>query len=270
MKKLLFLLVFFTLSAQGQGSEPIAASYLNSFLSADGQNISVPSTFDSFLSKLEKRRSSLSEKEFVRYVFSKTHQKYLKKFEPSAPFNNLFINGSYNCLSGTILYAVILQHFDISYQVIETNYHIFLTVNTREGEVLLEATDPLGGYVDTEIEIAQQILAYKQHTLTASRSRLAYYQFSFDLYNTVSLEELRGLLYYNKAVDSFNHQKLEESIQYLVKANQLYSSSRTVEFSQILLLSLQQSKLDDRLKQQYTKSILSVRLESSAVVASLH
>ncbi len=270
MKHLPFLLVLlFSFSAIGQEVEPTPL-YLNTFLSTDNQNFSAQSSFDSFLEKLEKKRTSIKkEKDFVRYVFSKTHQEYLKKYEPYASFSNLFNGGAYNCLTGTILYAVVLNHFDLPYEVIETNYHIFLTVETAQGKVLLEATDPLNGFVETTREIEKRIGDYKQNTLTASNSKIRYHQFNFDLYRPVSMEELRGLLYYNKAVDSYNHQKLAESIQYLVQAHELYVSSRTDEFSMILLRAVQQSDWSDELKEKSIKIIYSVGQKNSSVIASL-
>lgn len=209
------------------------------------------------------------EKDFVRFVFTKTHQEYLKAYKPYASFNELFSKGNYNCLTGTILYALVLNHFNISYEVIETNYHIFLTVETRQGKILLEATDPLNGFVDTPSAIEERIATYKQNTLTASNSNQSHYQYSFDLYNKVSLEELQGLLYYNKAVDSFNHQQLEKSIQFLEKAHALYSSPRIHEFSGILVLAVQQSDWNTETKEKYLR-IISLISEKSSLIASLN
>ena len=270
------MVFLFSLPVLGQESEPVvvatsAPNYLESFLSTDDVRVSSEPTFDSFLKKLEKKRTSIKkEKDFIEYVFSKTHQTYLKKFEPYASFNSLFSNGSYNCLTGTILYAVILHHFDIPYQVIETNYHIFITVDSKQGKILLEATDPLSGFVDTENGIEKRISTYRQNSLTASNARATYYQFNFDLYRSVSLEELRGLLYYNKAVDSFNHQKLEESVSYLVQAHELYSSSRMEELSMILSIAIQQSNWTGDMKEKSLKLMHPISRKGSPPIASLN
>jgi len=244
--------------------------YLNSFLSTDDQRLSTGSSFDLFLKKLEKKQTSIrKEKDFVRFIFSKAHQEYLKEFQPYSSFNDLFGNGAYNCLTGTILYSLILNHFAIPFEVIETNYHIFITVETKQGKILLEATDPLQGFVDTESAIEKRIATYKQNSLTASNSKMAYYQYNFDLYNKVTMEELQGLLYYNKAVDSFNHQRLEKSIQFLEKAHELYSSSRIQEFAQILLLAVQQTDWKKEVKEKYLRAIYSITEKNSEAIASL-
>jgi hypothetical protein len=273
LKKLIFILVvLFSLPTLGQEGNPTAVTqfYLQTFLSTDRQNVSSDLSFDSFLKKLEKKRISIKkEKDFVRYVFAKTHHAYLKKFESFASFNGLFENGTYNCLTGTILYAIILNHFNISHEVIETNYHIFITVNTKQGKILLEATDPLNGFVESAHDIESRIATYKQNTLTASNSKSTYFQFNFDLFNHVSMEELRGLLYYNKAVDSFNHHQLEESIQFLVEAHTLYASSRVNEFSMILSLAVQQSTWDVKQKEKYLRVIYSISEKNSLAIASI-
>ncbi|HEU5289384.1 MAG TPA: hypothetical protein VFU05_02000 [Cyclobacteriaceae bacterium] len=273
MKKLTIILaLLISIPSFGFEGGPIVptSSYLNSFLSIDDQQLSTGASFDSFLKKLEKKQQTIRrEKDFVRFIFTKTHQEYLKSYKPYASFNELFNKGDYNCLTGTILYALVLNHFGIQYEVIETNYHIFLTVETKQGKILLEATDPLEGFVDTDRGIEKRIATYKQNTLIATNSKLNHYQFSFDLYKTVSLEELQGLLYYNKAVDSFNHQQLEKSIRFLEKAHELYSSSRIHEFSMILLLAVQQSEWSAEMKEKYLHVIYSIS-EKNSLIASLH
>lgn len=274
MKKLTFLLaLLISLPSFGNGGGRVASTqfYLNSFLSTDDQHITTDLSFDSFLKKLERKQTSIKkEKDFVRFIFSKTHHEYLKEYQPYASFNDLFGNGAYNCLTGTILYSLILNHFDIPFEVIETNYHIFITVETKQGKILLEATDPIGGFVDTPNGIETRIATYKQNALTASNSKLAYHKFNFDLFNKVSMEELQGLLYYNKAVDSFNHQQLKDAVEFLVKAHELYTSSRIQEFSTILLQAIQQSDWNGEMKEKYQHAIYSLSEKGSLAIASLN
>lgn len=271
MKRLGFLLaVLVSCSVFGQDVQPIAASseyYLTTFLSTDPQ-ASSSASFESFLKKLEKKKLSIKkEKDFVRYVFSKTHQSYLKNYTQYASFGQLFTDGSYNCLTGTALYATLLTHFQIPFEVIETNYHIFLTVETKQGKILLEATDPADGFVETSLDVEKRIASYKQNTLIASNSKSSYYQFNFNLFKSVSMHELSGLLYYNRAVDFFNHRKLNESIQSLVLANERYHSPRIDEFSTILLQAIQQSKCTDEAKEKLLSVIYPISQKSIPTAA---
>jgi hypothetical protein len=263
----LFLALFFTFSASGQTPESLL--YFAKY-SEVGQNASVSATeFEAFVKQLEKKRASLNEKEFLRLIFTRTHKTYFKKFVEFAPFNAIFEDGSYQCLTATALYALILNHFHISHDVIETNYHIFLVARTKQGDVLLESTDFLNGFVEDESSINQKIERYKRNTLTATNSTSVYYKYSFELFNHVDLDGLLGLLHYNQAVASFNQSKMESAVNHLTRANEFYSSPRIDEFAQLLLLSLQQSKLDHETKRAYLKEVFTVRQKMLPSMASL-
>lgn len=244
-------------------------SYLNAFLTAGDCKARSVNVFDSFLKRLDKKSKAIkSERTLLRHIFARTHQRFLKQYASYATLDETFENGSYNCLTGTILLSLALHHYNIDHQVIETNYHIFILAETNEGQVLLEATDPLNGFVTSANDIETRIADYKRNELQARQSDKSYYKFRVDLYNTVTIDQLRGLAYYNKAVDSFNHQRLEAAVTNLVKANALYESYRTEEFSQILLLSLQQSDLDKKTKENCMHAILSLRQRSLAAIVA--
>jgi hypothetical protein len=272
LKKVIFIgLVFFLpwLAFANRGADKgfSIETNLKAFLSTGHYSAYSIKSFESFLRKLDKKNASAkSERAFVRYVFEKTHQRFLKNYEAYASLDETFDNGSYNCLTGTILFSLILHHYNIDHQVIETNYHIFIVAETAEGKILLEATDPLNGFVSSAKGIEERISLYKQNQLQALQRDKSYYKFRFELYNEVSLNELRGLTYYNNAVNSFNHKNLEVAVQNLVKANESYFSYRIEEFSQILLLSLQQSDLDLKTKENCMNTILSLRQKSLPVI----
>lgn len=249
----------------GDNTFPVELA-LKAFLSPTAYQDQSIKSFDLFLRKLDKKRGHKNQHDFVRQVFSKTHQRFLKNYSAYASLDETFDKGAYNCLTGTIIFSLILNHYQIPHQVIETNYHIFILAETMEGQILLEATDPMNGFVTSAKDIEARIKGYKQNELQAQQKNKSYYKFRFELYNTVSMDELRGLTYYNKAVNSFNHQNLESAVQHLVKANELYSSYRIEEFSQILLLSLQQSDLSIKTKENCMNTILSLQQKSLPVI----
>lgn len=263
---LIFLLPVIAFSSNGTDNTFSVETNLKAFLSPNHYGTQSVKSFDLFLRKLDKKRAHKSERAFVQQIFSKTHQRFLKNYSPYASLDETFDNGSYNCLTGTIIFSLILNHYQVPHQVIETNYHIFILAETNEGQVLLEATDPLNGFVTSANDIEARIRVYKQNELQAQQKDKSYYKFSFELYNAVSMDELRGLAYYNKAVNSFNQQNLEAAVQNLVKADELYSSYRIEEFSQILLLSLQQSDLTIKTKENCMNTILSLQQKSLPVI----
>lgn len=266
---LIFLLPALAFANDGAAEKFSVESTLKAFLSAGNYKAQSVKSFESFLHKLDKKNASVKrERAFIRHIFEKTHNRFLKNYEAYASLDETFDNGSYNCLTGTILFSLLLHHYAIEHQVIETNYHIFILAETAEGQILLEATDPLNGFVTSSKEIEARITRYRQNKIQDQQRDKSYYKFRFELYNAVSLDELRGLTYYNNAVDSFNQKNLEIAVQNLVKANELYFSYRIEEFSQILLLSLQQSDLDLKTKENCMNTILFLRQKSLPVIAS--
>lgn len=270
----LMLIFFVPVLALAQGSttalehKDIMWHYIGLYSAADQKTISPSSDFPAFICKLESKRGQFKqEKAFVNYLFNKTHQKMLRHYTPYCSFTELLNDGAYNCLTGTALYALLLDHFGIQYRIIETNYHIFLIAETKEGTVLLEATDPASGFVDHSAAIQKRIDVYRENVLQRPVAGKHYYDFNFELFNEVNLDQILGLLYYNYAIVSYNNQELVPAIGYLDKAVALYHSPRVEEFSRIVLLSVLESKLDKTAKESYVRKLQAIRKRQVDVVA---
>ncbi|SKC75311.1 hypothetical protein [Ohtaekwangia koreensis] len=242
--------------------------YLSLYSATDSRDASTAELLG-FVDKLEAKKDGFKhDKAFLNYLFTKTHQRFLRNYTEYSSFNELLSKGYYNCLTATALYAILLDHFDVPYQIIETNYHIFLMAETTDGQVLLETTDPAHGFTDSNNEIEKRISIYRKNAIQKTNKDKQYYHFSFDLYNDVNLDEMLGLLYYNHAIKAYNNRQWVNSISYLEKASTLYQSPRLEEFSRIILLSVAESRLDTSLKESYIRKIQTVRKNRIEVVAN--
>jgi hypothetical protein len=222
-----------------------------------------------FVNKLDLKQNSFKRtSDFLEYIFNKTHQKFLRNYSEYASFREMLDNGTYNCLTGTALYAVLLDHFDIRYQIIETNYHIFLVAQTDRGSILFETTDPASGFVTNPEEIKNRIAAYKQNSIQGGGPSKTYYRFNFDLYNSVNLDQVLGLLHYNLSIVAFNAKDLTLSIHHLGKAMELYQSPRFEEFSKIILLTIMEGNLDSSEKERCLENIRALYKKHEVVTAS--
>ncbi|MCK6617305.1 MAG: hypothetical protein L6Q51_06650 [Cyclobacteriaceae bacterium] len=268
------VLVFMVFSAVGGWSKPVNPAterYLAAFLATSGNEVD----HEQFIRHLDhlqgKRHKFRSESEFIRHIFASTHKKFLKHFNAQANFGLLFKDGTYNCLTGTILYSLILSDFNIHHQVIETNYHIFILVHSDTGTLLLEATDPINGLVATPNEIATRINSYKAAppSITSADSDLMRYEFSFDMYNAVTIDELAGLLYYNQAIEAYNNQQLTQAVFFLGEAIARYSSPRIEEMARLLLITVHESNLDAHEKSKVKRKLQAIRYRAMPVVAAL-
>ena len=222
-----------------------------------------------FIDRLDQKGQEKNTLKFCRTLFQKTRQEFFRDYTQYATFSETLTKGKYNCLTGTALYAILLDHFDFKYTIIETNYHIFLLAYTPEGKVLFEATDPVNGFVSNPDEIEKRIQQYKQNTIQPNAgTNKKYYEYNVNLYQQVSVHQMSGLLHYNLSIEAYNQQNFKEAIEHLDKALALYSSPRITEFSAILLLSVMESNLDESVKENYLKRIQAIRKKQLPVMAS--
>ena len=252
---------------QASSPEDKPSHYILTYSSVDGNAASLKE-ISNFIKKLERKETQKKSTEFIRHLFLKTHQEFLRHYTEYASFSETLDKGKYNCLTGTALYALLLDHFDIEYKIIETNYHIFLLASTKGGQILFEATDPSNGFVEKPKDIDSRINLYKQNRVQETNIDKKYYRYNFNLYNQVSLDQIEGLLHYNLSIAAFNEQNLHASIQRLDRALDLYNSPRMLEFSTILLLSVMESKLDNVDKENCIKNIQAIRKKQVQVMAS--
>jgi len=270
---LIFALPFSVLSQTQESGASFAGkskadTYLMTFLQASQADTHDLQSFREYVQRLEKKTHK-NQSLFLRYLFTSAHQKFLKQYTEYSSFGELFETGTYNCLTGTIFYALLLEQYGISYQIIETNYHIFLIAKTDAGDVLFEATDPVHGFVSNPEEVNRRISIYKKNSLqTAGSEKKMCYRYTTSIYNAISLDEMVGLTYYNMAVNAYNKEELQDAIGYLSKATTLYSSSRTEEFLQILLLTIKERDLDSDEKAACLKKVQSISTRKVRVVAS--
>lgn len=245
--KLLAVILFLPIIGFGQvGNRERTDEYLQRFLTVEEQEPK-PSTqrVMNFLQRLEDHTDSYKkhQQNFARQLFVKTHSRFLKTFRDDARFSQIFSNGNYNCLTATALLGVALQHFGYTFKIFETNHHIFILVDTDRGTALLETTDPFDGFTTDPLVIERKIASYKTAAPNAASSQVIQYQFKSNLYHEVTLDQLTGLLHFNIAAKAYNAKDYENAIAHLEEATTCYSSSRLVEFMEVILLTLRETNL---------------------------
>ncbi len=211
---------------------------------------------------------SKSDVHFVGQLFQRTHRKFLTTFNTSATLAQTVHSGIYNCLTATAIYAMLLEHFEFNYKVIETNYHIFLIVETSKGDVLLETTDGRNGCVTGKENISRQIESYKNGSVVTASQHKIYFTYTQPIYNELTISNLEGLLHFNLAVQAYNQGELKISVEELERSYQTYSSERSEDFSSILLLTLRErfNQIPDR--NQLIGRIVSLRNSKFSATAT--
>ena len=169
---------------------------------------------------------------FLRQIFQKSHQVLLKKYIQHSTFNAMLSEGKFDCVSGSAALGLLLDRYGYSYDIIETDYHVFIVVDVDGKDIVLESTLPVGGMITTPSEVEKYLDAYKPEEfaqLKVLNQRLAGPEIDYSdnsIFRKVSLQQLAGLQYYNDAIVHFNAQAFGPAIEQLSKAYLLYPSDR--------------------------------------------
>jgi len=240
-RAVVIVLLISPLLCQGQQSD-----LLDNFLATSPvQSSTARVKLNDHISRLYAKRSQ-KELSFLHKIFWATQKRFLKTYTPYEPFGELFESGKYDCLTATSLYSILLNEFNFDYSIVETNYHIFILVNTRQGEVLLETTDRYDGFVQDKAEIEKRIGTYRQNSVASSNVKSNYYLYSFDLYKKINSAQIAGLLHFNQAVKAFNNQDWRASAEQLDIARRTYDSQRIKELATLLIQSVPVEETDLR------------------------
>lgn len=185
-----------------------------------------PDTGDLYLRELDhlfmqlgKTRRKADHTRMMKRVFHEGRRRFLHSYDKNYPhFNQLFTEGSYNCVTGTALYAWVLQRLGYPVRIHETAFHAYLIVQAESTVYLFDATDPGSGFVAGAAAAGKRALWYTGNEL----------QKGVSFNRVISFRELCGLQYYNQGVVAFNARDYDRSLAYLRKALELYPGSERI------------------------------------------
>lgn len=180
-----------------------------------------------------KKIHSLDPKKKIKLIFNTVHTNYFRQYEISKPFAEIFKSGVYNCVSGTALYAIVLHHYKIPFQIKEQLTHVYLIAYPETLNIVVESTLPGTGYISlTEQEKKQaldNVIALKyltQEYVNKIGVEKAYHDFFFKDDGTITLENLAGIQYHNLATIALDEKRYEESLDQYEKCDIFYPSEK--------------------------------------------
>jgi hypothetical protein len=175
---------------------------------------------DSITSALAAKRGEFKNpKKWLRWVFSYSQENYLRHYEAYQPLSLLLTKGIFNCVSGTAFYAIVMKKAGVSYQIKETLYHAYLTVQLDKKSYIIESTLPIYG-------LKRNIKHLERHLYVSNEQ---------DFIQPITLQQLCALQYYNDAVTNFNAKDYNKAFTCLVRAGMLYDSERVTNLLQLTL-----------------------------------
>jgi hypothetical protein len=233
-------------------------SYIKALLAIDSTMTDVKSNeikeeIDGYLSGLKTKTNNYNPKKKVKYIFNKVHDRFFRKYELDAYFPDIFESATYNCVSGTALYAYAFDFFGIPYQIKETPIHVFLVAYPEEYNILVETTLPgkAGSYVPSEAIIKRavdELVDLKIYT-TDQVNTLGYNKAYNDYYygdENITKKDLVGIQYYNKGIIFLNDSKFELAYENMLKSSVVYKNKKTEIFNEgVLSLLMDQADFSD-------------------------
>lgn len=238
--------------ARLQGADSLVESPFLHFIETDSTQVLTQRLYEGrlkdYISRLEKVKvRKHSDLQFLRSLFFKTHRSFLHKYSAGATLDETLKSGEFGCLSGTALYALILNHFGYDFEIVEMTSHVYLKVHLKNQTLLIESTLPGSGFISSEKRIVEATEQYtdesrKTNSLMAIASIGGLEEAAGTYQRSINLKQLSGLQYYNEAIFELGDQAYESAFLNARKALNLYPSLRTERLMEIVINKILQSK----------------------------
>jgi hypothetical protein len=245
VKKLLLLWVVagWTLVVQGQGqvdatTRPLAQFWADTFpqlLAPDsqltgGQPEALAHQLQVFIGQLQQdRREGQPALRVLRHIRQQVHQHYLKTYAPHSSLGDVLVRQHYNCLSGSLLFAIVLENCGFRAKVYETSIHAYVQVSLADGQqVLIETTDPAQGLIVDRPAVEAQLARYQSEDQTARTQGRTFANHTEPSLRELGYQQMVGLLFYNEAVGHYNQQRYEQTVACLQLAMKYYEAERNI------------------------------------------
>jgi tetratricopeptide (TPR) repeat protein len=189
----------------------------------------VEASLEDFTDNLKRKQNRYQSRiEFARYVFVKTHGKFLDHYSRYTEFEKIFEARQYNCLTGTALYAYLYSHLGFKVTIFETRYHSLIKIECPDGIALIESTDFSGGFVAGSAKADSALQDYLKREGSIKVDSLALPVNKYASIRAIDFRQLAGLHYFNIGVVAFNKGRYSDAISPLQLAASLYPESERI------------------------------------------
>lgn len=186
-------------------------------------------TYMSIFKELEaKKIESKNINKKIKVSYTAVHNRFLKKYNDNQYFPEIFQTGTYNCVSASMLYAMVFSHINIPYKVKASSDHVYLIANPGPNSIVIETTNPGFEQQIFNGDFKQQYANYLRSSKLISESEYKsksteeIFEENFKQVRDVEFNSLPGLQYYNKALTKLIANQTEEALQLCQKAYFFY------------------------------------------------
>ena len=192
----------------------------------------------------DKNIHSKSEEKQLKLIFKATHKSLFTKYQEVSNFNKIFESGIYNCVSATAIYSLILEKYQIPYQIKETPTPVYVLAYPGTKNIVLESTAPENGYfspgssaIQKAVKSLVDLKYYTQAEVDSMGVENVYMAFHFSE-DAINIKQLAGLQYQNEGITFFNEEDYKKALNAIRKSALFYPSNRNELFQFVLLSKL--------------------------------
>jgi hypothetical protein len=173
------------------------------------------------------KKKSLKKK--IKYIFKEVHNTFFKKYEYIATFDEIFDNGVYNCVTGSIMYSIVFDHFNIPYNIMYSINHVYLVADPDGESIAVESTDPSYGWNNNiDYRIKKKVVEYMHKQKFVSDEEMEeksieeIYDEEFMTDEVISNQHLASILYYNEGVKHFYNEQEDSAFQQQIRSRLIH------------------------------------------------
>ncbi len=188
---------------------------------------------------------STNESKTLRRLFFFVQETFLKEYVLYSSFYQTIDSGKFDCLTGSLLYAVFLEeikrkgNFDYNYQIIQMPTHVFVKIELSDkSEMIFESTSFEKGFIATQKGIEFYLQKQNKEAQQNQKTENILVLKNQKLNNLVTLESASALLYFNQGVLFFNQRKFGKTLKMAKKAFSLQENEAFYELMQLSLYKL--------------------------------
>ena len=199
-------------------------------------------TIDKLIQQLENkklRKKPLAKQ--IKTIHGAVYDNLFRKYEADALFHQMFEDGTYQCVTGTALFSMILTHFDIKHSIIAHADHTNIMIQQGGTELLLESTEGEIGSYRIGPRFQKAYVSYlKNNRLISSReyqgkTEQEIFSSYFQQQESIQLKELIGIHYANQGLLLFEQGSIGSAIKAFEKASMFWTNEKVLD----MLLSAQ-------------------------------
>jgi hypothetical protein len=168
----------------------------------------------------------------IKTLYGEIHYQLLRKYENYSSFEDLFINGNYNCVTASILVALVLTHYNIPYHIKETTNHVFIVALPQSKSILIETTNPIQGTLVYNSSFKSKFVEYLKKSKIVTDNDVvkmgvdSVFEKFFMATTSIGLQQLIGLQYFNNGVYATEKEDYKSSLGQLLRSYYLYPTKR--------------------------------------------